>query len=70
MSNSKLIEDNSNSKYAKNLQRWGDETSRMDRAKVVSVILNKHIDQYDGGDNAEGIQAFQHGPRIGCAHMT
>jgi hypothetical protein len=58
------IGDMSNSKYAKDLQRFPENVIRMDRAKVISVILNTHIDQFDGGDNAEGIQAFQHAIRL------
>ena len=58
------IGDMSHSKYAQDLERFPENVSRTDRAKKVAIILNKHIDQFDGGDNAEGIQAFQHAIRL------
>ena len=59
-----MVNDISNSKYAKELQKFTNNESKWERARVIAIVLNKHIDQFDGGDNKEGIQAFQHAIRL------
>ena len=61
---SKLIHDASKSKYARDMQKFTNNESKLQRARIVAVVINKCIDQFDGGDNDEGIQAFQHAIRL------